>query len=281
MIRIWYNTIRKEFAMKENKRFYLFGILGFCAVNLFSFLIFFIPNYVIEADIGWFEYVRIFINKFAEFALPPIAAALLIKVYFNGGIKNALIGAIYFSLPRIIYLLPYYYLYHIAYGYDSIESISLSALVTVFGVALMWAHITLLFLIIRMFAIRSIAKSLATDLPPAVQKSMTVDLKKKLNQQAEKSLCTEINFTGAFDFSIPLTLGIFAATFGEFIINFMRESVDTVTYLINYAGYYRMGEIIYITACFVFLIVELLAVHLIAYHLFKKANSIKETNDIS
>ena len=89
MIRIWYNTIRKEFAMKENKRFYLFGILGFCAVNLFSFLIFFIPNYVIEADIGWFEYVRLFLNKFAEFALPPIAAALLIKVYFNGGIKRS------------------------------------------------------------------------------------------------------------------------------------------------------------------------------------------------
>ena len=261
--------------MKENKRLFLFGILGFCAVNLFSFLIFFIPNYVIEADIGWFEYVRLFLNKFLEFALPPIAAVLLLKVYFAGGIKGALISAIFFSLPRIIYLLPYYYLYHIAYGYDSIESICLSALVTVFGIALMWAHIALLFSLIRMMAIRSTAKSLATDLPPAIQKTMTVDLKKKLNQQAEKALSTDINFTGAFDFSIPLTLGIFASSFGEFIINFMREAVDTVTYLINYAGYYRLGEIIYITASFIFLIAELLSVHLIAYLIFKKTNEVK------
>ncbi len=262
--------------MKENKRLYLWGILGFCAANLAAFLIFFIPNYVIEGDIGWFEYVRLFLNKFTEFALPPIAACLLMKIYFDNGVKSALIGAIFFALTRIIYLLPYYYLYHIAYGYDSIESISLSALVTVFGAALMWAHIAVLLLIIRMVAIRSTAKSLASDLPPAVQKSMTVDLKKKLNLQAEKVLCTDVHFTNAFDFSMPLTLGIFVATFGEFIINFMREAVDTVMYLVNYAGYYRLGEIIYITGSFVFLVIELLAVHIISYHLFKKIVSNEE-----
>ena len=258
--------------MNKTKRLYLISALSFCAVNFASFLIFFIPNYVIEADIGWFEYVRLFFNKFVEFALPPIAACLLMSAYFDGGIKKSLIYAIYLALPRIIYLLPYYYLYHIAYGYDSIESICLSGLVTVFGVALMWAHIAVLFLLTRMVAIRTIAKSLANDLPPAVQKSIPIDIKKMLNKQAKKSLGEEINFTGAFDFAAPMTLGIFAAVFGEFTVNLMREISDTVIYLVNYAGYYRIDEIIYITGSFVFLIIELLLVHIISYRVFKKIN---------
>ena len=47
---------------------------------------------------------------------------------------------------------------------------------------------------------------------------------------------------------------------------------DTVIYLVNYAGYYRIDEIIYITGSFVFLIIELLLVHIISYCVFKKIN---------
>lgn len=265
--------------MNKTKRLYLISALSFCAVNLVSFLIFFIPNYVIEADIGWFEYVRLFFNKFVEFALPPIAACLLMSAYFDGGIKKSLICAIYLALPRIIYLLPYYYLYHIAYGYDSIESICLSGLVTVFGVALMWAHITVLFLLARMIAIMAITKSLANDLPPAVQKSIPIDIKKMLNKQAKKAFGEQINFSDAFDFDEPLTLGIFVTVFGEFIVNLIREIADTVVYLVNYAGYYRIDEIIYIMGSFIFLIIELLTVHFISYHVFKKINNEEKRNE--
>ncbi len=267
--------------MKSNKRLFSISALFFCVANLFLFLIFFIQNYVIEAHLEYIEYAASFIGKFVDFALPPIAAALLLFPYLKNGIRDALIKAIFLALPRIIYLFPYNYLYHTAGGYEPTKAIYLSALLTVLGVALAWAHIVILFLLIRMTAIRSIAKSLASDLPPSVSKTMPVDLRKKLNQEAKISLGTNINFTGAFDFSVPLTVGIFAAAFGEFIVNLMREIIDTVTYLVNFAGYYRIGETIYITLGFVFLIIELLTVHLIAYHLFKKINLKRKNNGLT
>ena len=174
--------------MNKIKKLFLITTAIFAGVNLLVFLTFFVPNYVFEESTEIIEYARIFLTKFAEFALPTIAASILFKLYSNSEIKSIIKGAVIFALPRIIYLLPYYYLYHIAFGYDSIESISLSALVTVFGVSVNALLILALFFLARALATKAATKPIIEKLPPKVQKNLTKETKTEVSREAVKSL---------------------------------------------------------------------------------------------
>ena len=256
--------------MNKLKRFFPISICTFIVINLIAFLIFFLPYYVFEIESEIYEYIRIFLTKLIEFALPVALSTLLIKLYYIGGLKKALISAIYFSLPRAVYLLPYYYLYHIAFGYDSIESLGLSALVSVFGVAVNWAVSVLLFLFARFLATRTITKVLVLELPPKVQKNITPYIKSELKNRAEEKLLALDIPDAPFNFEHPITRGLFGAAFLGFAIGFLREVIDTISYLVDYAGYYRTDEIIYIMVCYLFLLTELFITHIITHFIFKK-----------
>ena len=264
-------------GMKKMPRYAWLLIFG--AVNLISFLIFFIPNYVMsDYDIGYFEYFRLFLNKFVEFALPALAACLLIKGYIGGGMRSASYESVFFALTRIIYLLPYYYLYFIAYGYDSVESILFSLAVSLFGALVMWGHVLILFLLMREVSAKIAIKDKIAALPQLQKKQIREENIKKLLAEGRKSFGTTDNMGKAFDFSHPLVAGIFAVAFGEFVIHLVREIVDTVAYLVDYAGYYRIGEIVFITISFLFILVELFASHAINYALIKPHQNQNEEN---
>lgn len=260
--------------MVKQKKIYLICYLSFILANLIAFLVYFIPDYVIESDIGNWEYVRLFFNKLVEFAFPTIAAALVFLDYPATGLKRTLIRAAGFALSRMVFLLPYYYLYFMNVYKYSVEAISLSAIVTVFGALLFWVHISLLFIIIRLVADSLIVRQYAKELPLNQQKNMPKDVKKGLFKKADASLSCYMSDSGMFDFTKPIIAGIFASTFAEFLINFVKELFETITYLIGYAGSYRTVEIIYITSSFLFLVVELLSVHAICY--FLKNVSVKK-----
>lgn len=266
--------------MGKMKKPYLVWPLIFCAIYLIHFLIFFIPDYVmVNYDIGYFEYFRLFLNKFIEFALPALASCLLIKAYTDGGMQRVSCKSIFFALARIIYLLPYYYLYFIAYGYDSVESILLSLAVSLFSAALMWGHLLLLFLIMREVSTAIAIKDKVANLPKLQEKKIRDENIKKLAALNRKSFGSANEIGGMFDFSCPLVAGIFAAVFGEFVINLVREIIDTVTYLVDFAGYYRIEEIVTITALFLFLMIELFALHAINYALIKSDKNQGEENN--
>lgn len=269
---MWYNKPSKvkESVMTRTKKLYTTAAVAFVAINLIAFLIFFIPNYVLEIDIGEFEYVRIFLTKLIEFALPPIAAVL---IYVGGsceGWERAIKRSAGIASTRAVYLLPYYYLYHIAYGYDSIESIVLSILVSLFGIALLFGQIILLYEALRVTTRKVVKKALIDDLPPMYKKEMPKDIKNMLDKKAEDSLREIPEKPGIFDFSAPVTVGIFSAVFTQFMISFIYELVDTIEYLVSFAGYYRLGEIIYITVSFLYILLELLIVHVVCYALKNK-----------
>ena len=265
--------------MNKFKRIFLIFCSVFSAVNLLVFLLFFIPNYVLEESTEIIEYSRIFITKFAEFAIPVVSATLLFGLLIERGTKSAVKGALVLALPRIIYLLPYYYLYHIAFGYDSIESILLSALVTVFGVAITFATILLLLLLARFLASKACMKPIAEKLPPKMQKDMTMETRTQLKKEAEKSMSTLGIPDTALDFSHPITLGIFSASFAGFCLNFLVEFFDTVTYLLDYAGYYRIEEIIYIVVCYLFLLAEFFVTNWIAHLIWKRICSERKIDE--
>ena len=247
----------------NSKKICLITAISFAFVNLLAFCIFYIPNYVLMLNVEWVEYTRVFLNKFFEYLLPVVAATVLFIGYTRDGLKKTFIRAIYFSLPRIVYLFPYYYLYYILNWNDSIESISLSALVTLFGVALFYGQIILLFWIIRVFARLPIIRELKIALPINQQKAPPKEILAELRSSADKRVCSSLSEKSIFNFSCPASLGIFAASFASFCINLVREIIGTVDYLIEYAGDYYLEEIFYITACYLFLLVELLASHAI------------------
>lgn len=256
--------------MNNFKCLFRFSVFLFAIANLITFLMFFIPFYVIQRNTDAYEYFRIFFTKFIEFSLPVIAVPLLIRIYSDNGSGKGLICAIFLALPKAIYLLPYYYLYHIAYGYDSVESIGLSALVTVFGIALNWGCMVLMLLLSRFLATKACRKKLTEKLPPNTRQNLTEEIKNSIKKDSSEQLLALDSPAKPFDFSHPWSLGLFGATFALFVVSVLREIVDTVSYLIDYAGYYRMEEIIYMTACYLFVLLELFGVYAISHAILKR-----------
>ena len=252
--------------MTKNKRLFLTAIGVFCLINLFEFLLLFIPDYVLEADIGYAEYARIFINKFIEFSTPLFAAITLFA--HRGGWKWAAAGAAGFSATRLIYLLPYFYLYfidpsNINYSYDSGEAM--------FGALLMFGQIMLFYAIIKLGARISAKKEIVKGLPPKKQEDLSREAKAKMNRQADSVVENSSKIGKIFDLSSPLALGIFGAAFCQFIIYFIYESIDAVQYFISVSGTYRPGEIIYMMISYLFILFELLVVHAVGCKITEKA----------
>ncbi len=261
--------------MAKNKRLYLTALAVFCIINLFEFLLHFIPNYVLEIDIGYAEYGRIFINKLIEFSIPALAAAVIFAPRGNGW-KTAIVDAAGISGARLIYLLPYYYLYFIDpakvnYSYDSIEAVGLSLAVSLFGALLLLLQMILFYAIMR-FASRICArKAIIGELPQKKQVDISREEMAKIDLQADGIVAELEKIDKPFDLSSPLTLGLFCSAFCQFIINFILEFVSSVQYFISVSGSYRFGEIIYMMICYLFILLEMLTVHTIGCKIVNKA----------
>ena len=247
-----------SFFMNKQKKACLFTVLAFILAQLIVYCLFHIPNFVLMQTTDAIEYTRRFLVKFCDFLMPIVAATVLFVGYNKVPLKTTLIRAIFLSLPRMIYSLPYYYLYFWANFYDSIEAISLSALVTLFGVCLFYGQVLLLLWLMRSFARLPIVKKYKKELPINEQKKTPKNILLELRKKADAEVESTITDRSLFNFSSPSTLGIFSAVFGSFCINFAREAIDTITYLFEYAGDYLPEEIIYVTFCYIFLVTELL-----------------------
>lgn len=260
--------------MTKDKRFYLIGILAFCLANMLEFLLLFIPNYILEVDIGYAEYGRIFINKLIEFCIPPLAAILLFCE--DRGLGSVALGGVGFSATRIIYLIPYYYLYFIDpsqvnYSYDSIEAIGLSLAVSVFGGLLLFGQIMMIFAIIRFTSTYSAMRAAIKTLSPEKKKNIDSQTKARIKREAAVNIKKIDKIENIFDLSSPMTMGIFCGVFGQFLIAFISESISTVEYFLSVSGAYRVGEIIYIMICYLFILAELIVVHTIGCRIVEKS----------
>ena len=228
--------------MKLNtRRLYLRWFLIFAAAEILLFTAFYLNNFIFEytSVIEKLEYVRIFADDLIHFAIPCLSATVLFIHYKNGGVRSVYIGSLYLVLSRLFYTVPYYYLYHIYVGYDSVESILASLLVSVLICVVTYLWILLLMLI------GNVALSFKC---------------KKIGASQPSSLCEY----ELIDLNSPATFATLAMIFVAFIAELAEEIINTVTYLIDYSGTYRTSEIIYIVFCFVFLIVKLLFTHILS-----------------
>ena len=235
--------------MEKSKKIMLTTVLSSIGLHLVIFLMYFIPYYVVQTNadssgLVIYEYIRSFMTKFIEFAIPVVACTV---IYFTESVQTigrAALRCLYIALGKLIYLIPYYYLwfYEASGGSDSGEALVMSALASLFDLTIFFVYILLLFLAIRFIS--------------------------------NRRNCKEIH--SAFDFSYALCVGIFVPSFVQFLIYFIQEVITTVDYLKSYAGYYRTGEIVYMIFSFLFIFACMIATHLIAHMLAVKLDKKEE-----
>ena len=200
-----------EIYGKIKKRTAIFVAL----LSFLSFLLIYLRFiYVFEGDF-W-----VYASYFLEYVFQVIASLFVgIAIISGKGLeskKRSFLTAFKLSLPRLIYLFPYYYLYYLSDGFDSIEAIILLNIRSIF--------------LLLLFSLEALLYYFIADF--AAKKSGDVwDFFKP---------------SGFFDFSKSVTAAIFAVCFTKFILNLFSEGLDILVYLIEYEEFYSLAEIYYL-----------------------------------
>lgn len=261
------------FVLLEKK---IFRIASWSLVLLYlaRFLIFYLPYFVFNASSGFWYYFDIFFQLALDFIIPVISAALLLFCAAKNGRREVLLPALFLSLPRLVYSIPYGYLrLIISEGYDSIESITLSFLMSLAVVLLNYLHILLLAFSSYFFMRRLIARRAVGD-RCAITKDALLG--------AEGELYGEICAGGAFNLARPFAAGLFASSFIQFFINVITVITEQILPLIiNYnvgsIGDIRPEELFTMLGSFALILVMMLASHAAAHFTLIKIRG--ESND--
>lgn len=223
--------------IKNAKRLTRYTFLVLSAVNLISFGITLLSLFF--SNIDAVTYVTTFALRIIEDLVLAASAAVVLLNLVLLSKKSWLLSALALSLSRLFYLLPYDYLYFEFGGYDTGESLLLSLIQGALEVALTFG--ILLFL--------------------TFAASITVSRRTPCDEEGESELLKR----KIFDFSDRYAVGVFTMSIILFLYNLIGEIADTVSYLVDYAGTYRAGEILYIVLSYVFILLSLLAVHSVAF----------------
>jgi len=254
--------LKKECFMKKR---ITVGRLSLCYLVTYFllFLLFYIPNYAFLTTDVTVDYIRHFLTELANFLLPVYAAVTVLNVA-GGRLRPSLLCSLRLAATHAIYLLPYYYLYMLAYGFDSIEAISISLLITLLGVAANTLHI-LLFSYAILYTMRyRLIKDFRMGMPTERQKDkLTVDQSRRLSEMA----LSERTSKNPYDLGVTKNLGIFVAVMLQLMISLGFELYDTVSFLLSYAGSYRISEIIFITLSYTFILATMLITQYVAVRL--------------
>lgn len=156
--------------------------------------------------------------------MPTVGAAILFALSRRIRLRKLWLPALLLSAGRLFFSLPYYYLYYFGLGYDTPDSLLLSALGSLLAIALGFAETMALFFLAKA-VLKLRAKSFAVQSTP--------DLR-------------------PFDLSAPEALALLCASLPLCLYTLIGEIVRAVGYLSDYAGGYRVGEILYMTFCFLF-----------------------------
>ena len=226
------------------RAFVIFSIM--CAL---SFFIFYFNNYLLfdgelykySVHYETLEYVRFAIVEIIDFLLPTLSALLIFPRLLTERAYRAYPSALILCSAHLFHNILYYYLYHLAYGYDSIESISISIPFSVFISAL--------------YALYAVALAYAAKL---------VYVRRGGDFKALGERCFSLMPASPIDYAV-LTV-----VFVQFGIRFVGELVETVIFFIEYADSYRIGELIYILGSFVYILITMLLGALIASLVYNK-----------
>ena len=212
-----------------------FGI--FTVLCIFSYFLFHFNNYLLfdgelsnyAALYDTLEYVRFAISDLISFIIPTLSALLLTPLILDCRAYKLYPTAFLLAAPHLFYNIPYYYIYHIAYGYDSIESLLIS-----------------------------IPFSILISLLSALYTLVLAYISKLVFQRCGGKTALYPERAAYFSTSDRVGASIFAFVLIHFALNFISELIEAVTFFIEYADTYRIGELIYILGRFVFILLLML-----------------------
>ena len=110
--------------------------IGLCIANLLTYIPFHIYYALMLDDAGvTAEYAYRYLSLIYGIAAPVAVSAVALKILRKVGAREMLISLIEPSLARIVFCLPYYYIYYVSLGYDSVESLCMTLPTTLLAVA--------------------------------------------------------------------------------------------------------------------------------------------------
>ena len=244
--------------MTKRKLLYILSA-GYSVINLSLMLMFHIPLNIIGESSTAYDYFRYFLTEAFEMLMPTVGAVLLFALYHERRASELLIPTLAFSLPRVFYLLPYYYLYATFNGNDWQESLGISLLITVLGVAISFGVTYGLSMLTRLVTLRALALEIGDGIPCAKEndKAIKVELLKK----ARELLPERVGERGLFDLSAPATLGVFVSAAAVFLYSLLFEIYEIIAFLAEYGSFYA-GEIVYTIGKLVFVFCMLFVTHI-------------------
>lgn len=214
------------------------------ALSLTEFLIFYIPELYKYSLPEWVLYLSLFLRMALFAVIPTLSAFLLFYFYRKAKTGKRILKAILLTLPRLIYLLPYNYLYYATMGYDLFESLIFASVKALFFLLVYSLEIMLFALIAERIYKRGI---------------------KKLSVK-----CSLFDEGQIFDLTIPAHASLFAISFSRFALDFITELINLINYVIEYADSYRLGEIYFIIGKFLFILLVLFLTYFILIFAKKK-----------
>ena len=204
---------------------------------------------LLRISLPWLEYTRYYYVEATKFILPTLAGVLMIAAGRCLGTKYALTRGWVLSVPLVIYAIPSYYIYYLSSTFDSLEAIVFALLNTLFDCAVFYLQAVVTYFLVR-FIMRLHAK-----------RARGADLSKLIDEYAP------------YDLSRSFSLALFITVAIRFLVLLVIEIVETVGYIGEYSGNYRVEEIIYMALSYVFLLCELLFTQW--FSLFIKDRAIK------
>ncbi len=217
----------------SKKKYFLSALVLFFAAVL-SFITLYSPS-LIETKSNILGYIGHFASKFINSAMPVVSAAILTLTTYGSGFSKKLIWAIPLALAKIGYLLPYAFMIFSA-QYEVYFATVISVIYTLVFMILYLAEITVYSLIICAFINRGFKNQKIKPTPVAPM----------------------------LDLDAPVTLGVLFATLSRFVVDIILEIIDTIEYLVQYAGTYRLGEIIYMIFSYIAILLFAIATHFVA-----------------
>lgn len=245
----------------------------YSVLYLIIFLVFYIPNYIfpdyfLELPDGALNVFLIFrdaLERLVQFFVPLSAATYLLLRSAKRGIRSIFLPSLLSALPSLVYAVPYCYLYALSQGFDSVEGLMISALLSVVGVVLLALEIVALMFVCRAVLGFAIGRGLTGSV---------AERRLAVQEKLDGALLAE----GVFNLSSPLSRGIFASGLAIFAVQTVGEIISVVTSLSQDGAYYEVWDVVYVACTFLFMLVELLGCHAACYYIAKSIKN-KENDD--
>ena len=234
--------------MNRYKKIKLFSALSVFFLSILSFTLFYLRL------IGVFKTdFTIFGSYFLQYVLDTlitlfVAIAVLSGRGYESGISR-IFSSLKLSLPRLAYLIPYYYLYYISQAFDSLESLF---------------NLT----------IRSILMLIVYIIEIEIYYHISCAIAKKADKNWDF-----FKRASLFDFSASACTAIFTACFLRFITNLIIEGIDILIYLRDYEEFYTEYEVFYLLWKIMLAFISLFLSHLLFMGRRKWWRSFKETKE--